>query len=142
MSEPAPGQFAAAPPRTAEDGSLRHMAMVAYGLLLAACFVGVTAIVAVIIAYIKRGDANGTMWQGHYRNVILVFWVMATAFAAGLMSFPVAVGLFVSRDFAWPLLPALSVPVLFWLLAFPILAIWFLYRTIRGLIRASEGRAY
>jgi uncharacterized membrane protein len=142
MSEPTSGQFAIVPPRTVDEASLRQMAMIAYGMLLAACVIGVTAIIAVIIAYIKRGDASGTVWQSHYRNVIVVFWVMFAAFAAGLMSFPIALGLFVAQDFAWSWLPAFSVPVLFWLLVFPILLIWFLYRTIRGLVRASESRAY
>lgn len=142
MSETSPSPFAVAPPKGVDEEGLRQMAMIAYGLLLAACVVGVTSIVAVIIAYIKREDARGTVWQSHYRNVIVIFWVMFAAFVIGLMTFPLALGLFFAKDFAWPWLSALSLPVLFWLLVFPLLAIWFLYRIIRGLIRASDNQAY
>jgi uncharacterized membrane protein len=33
-------------------------------------------------------------------------------------------------------------PLLFGFILFPILAIWYLYRVIRGLIRAGEERVY
>ena len=142
MSETSPGPIAVAPHKGTDEEGLRQMAMIAYGLLLAACFVGVTSIVAVIIAYIRREDARGTVWQSHYSNVIVIFWVMFAVFVTGLMTFPLALGLFFFKNFAWSWLSAFSLPVLFWLLICPLFVIWFLYRIIRGLIRASDNRAY
>jgi uncharacterized membrane protein len=140
---PAPVAASPVPPQgSTEDTSLRQMAMLAYGLMFAACVTGLTAIPAVIIAYVKRNDALGTVWQSHYRNVIVVFWVMLAAFLAGMMTFPIALGLLFAHRDAWPFLSAFSLPVLFWLVAFPLLALWFLYRMIKGLIRASENRAF
>lgn len=116
--------------------------MIAYVLLLVACLNGLTAIAAVIIAYVKKRDAAGTVWQSHMRNVILVFWVMVVAFLLGMLSFPVSLGLLFAWDWSWALLSAFSFPFFYWLLFFPILVIWFLYRIIRGIVRASESCAY
>jgi uncharacterized membrane protein len=41
----------------------------------------------------------------------------------------------------WPIY-LIAVPVLFVLIIFPVLVIWYFYRTIRGLIRAAESRPY
>ena len=142
MSEISSGNAAPAPVTAAGESSLRSMAILSYVLLLISCINGLTAIVAVIIAYIKKRDAAGTVWDSHMRNVILVFWVMLSAFLIGMLSFPISLGFFFAHDFTWPFLSALSVPFAFWLVIFPIFLIWFLYRTIRGVVRASENRSY
>jgi len=124
---------------------LRSLALVGYVLFLVSFMNGLTAIAGVIIAYVKRRDAAGTIWQSHFGNLILVFWVMLAAFLLALISFPVSVlslGLWLSGDFVWPAFSAFAVPVLFWMFAGPLLLIWFFYRIIRGLIHASENRAY
>jgi uncharacterized membrane protein len=131
----------------AED-TTRGAALVAYGLYLLAPFNGATAIAGLILAYIKRGDARGTIWEGHFRNLIQVFWISAAVFAAAtavaLYAFggvlfnlaetngnppPAVVGMFF-----------LLVPVL-WTLGL-IWVVWYLYRTMRGFVRALDGRAY
>ena len=76
MSEISSGNTAPAPVTAAGESSLRSMAILSYVLLLISCINGLTAIAAVIIAYIKKRDAAGTVWDSHMRNVILVFWVM------------------------------------------------------------------
>ena len=53
--------------------SLRTIVMLCYVLFLIACVSGVTAIAGVIIAYVKRHDAVGTIWESHFNNLILVF---------------------------------------------------------------------
>ena len=126
----------------AEDSSLRSLTMLAYILLLGAALNGLTAIAAVVIAYVKKPDAEGSVWESHARNIILVFWVTFAGLLLGWLSFPISIGLIFSRDITWSWLSIFSLPVLFWLLVFPVLAIWFLYRVIRGLVRASEGREY
>jgi len=129
----------------ADASSLRTIVMLCYVLFLIACVNGVTAIAGIIIAYVKRHDAMNTIWESHFNNLILVFWVMVAAFFVALISFPVSVlslGLWVSGDFVWPAFSAFAAPVLFWMFAAPLLLIWFFYRIIRGLIHASENRAY
>ena len=146
MSEISPTNPAPAAPAGTDVSSLRSMAMLAYLLLLLSCVTGLTAIGAVILAYVKKGDAMGTVWQSHFRNVIVVFWVMLAVFLVGILTLPILLAYFFTyfyaHDFVWPPLSALSMPFVFWLLIFPVFLIWVLYRTIRGLVRAGENRAY
>ena len=132
-------------PGETQHSGLRTTAMICYVLYLVAFINGLTAIIGVIIAYIKRSDAAGTVWESHFNNLIFVFWVMLAAFVVGLATLPISLfslaALF-EQDFAWPAISALAFPLLAWMLIFPVLFIWFLYRMIRGLIRAGDDRAY
>jgi uncharacterized membrane protein len=141
MSNSAPVVVPVAPEKT-DESSLRSAALVCYGLLLAACVTGITAIAAVILAYIKRSDAGGTVWRSHFRNTIIVFWVLFVAFTAGLVTWPIAFGVSLANDFEWPWVSAFSLPLFFWVIALPVVLIWALYRIVRGLMHASENRAF
>ena len=140
-ASPAPVQ---GPDETQRSG-LRTAAMICYVLYLVAFINGLTAIIGVIIAYIKKSDAAGTVWESHFRNLIVVFWVMLAVLILGLVSFPISLfslaALF-DCDFAWPALSAFAVPMLAWIFIVPVFVVWFLYRTIRGLIRAADDKPY
>jgi uncharacterized membrane protein len=119
--------------------------MICYVLYLVAFLNGLTAIIGVIIAYIKKSDAAGTVWESHFRSLILVFWVMLAVFVVGLVTLPISlfsIAALFDSDFALPALSALALPLLAWMFILPVFVIWFLYRMIRGLVRASEDRAY
>lgn len=66
-------------------GSQRNLALVGYGLLIAAVFfAGAPALVAVVIAYSQRPEAPPAI-RRHYDLQIRIFWVgFALALAAGL----------------------------------------------------------
>ncbi|MGH6872142.1 MAG: DUF4870 family protein [Rhizomicrobium sp.] len=124
------------------DASLRTFALVAYGLMLLACANGFTALVAVVLAYIKRDDARGTPYQSHFANVITVFWtavvllaVFIAAAAAG------AITIFATPEPHHLVPQAIAIGVGIWC-AGVAFAVWYLYRTIRGLIRAIDDRPY
>jgi uncharacterized membrane protein len=110
------------PPRPVPDHeSLRTMAIIVYALMLAS-FVSMhtAAIVAVILAYVKRGDARGTIWETHFDAVISTFWISLIVLIVAVPLCFVLVG----------------IPILF------ALAIWYLYRNIKGLVRAIDGQPY
>src|ERR1043165_1357117 len=111
MSDTSPANPVPAADTGTDLSSLRSTAMLAYLLLLLSCVTGLTAIGAVILAYIKKGDALGTVWQSHFRNVIVVFWVMLAVFLMSIMSLPISLayflGYFYAHDFVWPSLSAL-----------------------------------
>jgi uncharacterized membrane protein len=129
------------------DTEPRVMALIAYGLFVAALFNGVTAIVGVVLAYVMRGNYRGTIWEGHFRNLIHVFWITAVVLAVTIAIAVEGFGgmfyaLLTNRD------PGPALAGLLFLLA-PLLAIiglvflvWFLYRTVRGVIHALEDKAY
>ena len=108
-------------PVARETDSLRTMAIVAFVCLLLGTVTGhLAAIGAVIIAYIQRDEARGTIWQSHYEAIISTFWV-------GL------VGLIV------------LVPLCFVLVGIPLLiglGVWVLYRGIRCLVHALDNKPY
>jgi uncharacterized membrane protein len=53
--------------------SVKQLTLVTYLLYAASVFVGVTAIVAVIINYIKRDDTRGTIYESHFTWQIRTF---------------------------------------------------------------------
>ena len=127
---------------------LRVIVLLAYGLYLLALVNGVTAIAGVILAYVKRDEARGTMWEGHIRNLIFVFWTgVVVACAALALIVPAASTLIFSLIATNghpppPLIGGLVAVVPFvWLAALLFLA-WYLYRTIAGFVRALDGKAY
>lgn len=147
MSETSPAPMPPAPHAPPDDAmggasDLRSLAIVCYVLFLLAWMNGITAIVGVAVAYVKRRDAAGTVWQSHFANLILVFWVMVAGAILGMLTWPVALGAMLAQGwpFFWP--PVFALPLLVGGLIFPILALWYLYRVIRGLIRAMDERPY
>ncbi|HEY5339214.1 MAG TPA: DUF4870 domain-containing protein [Rhizomicrobium sp.] len=101
--------------------SERGTVILAYILFLIGWPTGhLSTIVAVILAYVKRGEVRGTIWETHYDNIINTFWVtMVLGIVCVALCF-VLIGI--------PLIIALGV--------------WFLYRSIKGLIRAVDNRSY
>ncbi len=129
------------------DSELRVMALLAYGLFLLALVNGITAVAGVVLAYVMRGNAQGTVWESHFRNLIRVFWITAIVL---VVSIAIAVegfgGMFYSLATNHDPAPALAgllfllVPLL--VLIGLVFTVWFLYRTLRGLIRALEDKPY
>jgi uncharacterized membrane protein len=102
-----------------------HAFAIVVGLAGTATVVGsflgsVPSIVAVILNYVKRGDARGSWLESHYRWQIRTFW-----FAIG-----------------WVLLAAILVLTLIGIpVAFAILAgvsLWLVYRVARGWLRLRD----
>jgi uncharacterized membrane protein len=101
---------------------LRVPAIAVYILYLAAVIsAGIAGIVGVIVAYVKRDDAKGTIWESHYANQIEAFWVWLAIFVVGVLT-------------VWVFFIGLVI--------IAIAFIWFLYRTIKGLLRAMENKPY
>lgn len=108
-------------PQTADTSSSRVLAIVSYVLFLAGWpTLHLATIAGVILAYVQRDEARGTVWQSHFEAIISTFWI---SLAAGIVA-------------------AILVIVGIGLILLPIVVIWFLYRTIRGLVHAIDSKAY
>jgi uncharacterized membrane protein len=107
-------------PAPASVTDLRTLVIVCYGLYLLGPFNGLTTLIGVIIAYVKREDARGSVWATHFDNLIVTFWVSLVVGLVGLMTIIFLIGF------------------VFWF----VLLIWYLYRCIRGLLRTLENRPY
>ncbi len=108
-----------------DQDSNRILAIVAYVLFLIGWpTLHLATIGGVILAYIQRGDVRGTIWESHYEAIINTFWVSLALGVAGVIACITIVGLVV------------GVPLLVGLV------IWFLYRSIRGLVHAIDSKPY
>ena len=102
----------------ARETQLRQLTMAVYVLQLASILVGVTLIAGVIINYLKRRDVEGTWLESHFRWQIRTFWFTLLWFGVGLSLLIVVIGVIV-------------------LMA---LAMWLLYRAIKGWLELEERR--
>ena len=88
------------------------LAKVTYILYLCSLLTGVTAIVGVVIAYIKRSEKEMPAWlTAHYQFQIQTFWYGLIYFVVGLLLTPVFIGGFI---------------ILWWI-------VWLIVRSIKGL---------
>jgi len=130
---------ASAPQETTKD--LRLLALICYGLYLAAPINGLSVIVGVVIAYIERDDARGTVYESHFDNLISVFWV---SLAVWLLFFGVL--LWGVLGIVFSVMAHHLTMMLIWLpfagFALVAFCVWFLYRTVKGMIRAVDGVPY
>ena len=119
----------------------RTLAIVCYVLYLLAFTNGLTAIVGVVLAHIKRGETRGTIWDSHFGNLVHVFWIGVVFWVlficAGLVWLAGSWHAVIVDDF---LAPIFALPLLG--LVFLAYVVWYLYRVVRGLLRALENRAY
>jgi uncharacterized membrane protein len=121
MSDVSPPPVAPTAPMATPIDDTRTLVIVVYGLYLAALLcVGLSGIAGVILAYVKRDDARGTIWHSHFENAIQTFWVWFGLSVIGVLTVWLVIGFFI-------LIGAY---------------IYFAYRTIKGLIRAVDSQAY
>jgi uncharacterized membrane protein len=102
-----------------------HSLAIVIGIVGAATVVGsfvgsVPSIAAVVLNYVKRGDARGTWVESHYRWQIRTFWFALLWFVIGWMFIFTFIGVVV------------GVPILI------ALTVWLIYRIVRGWMRLSD----
>ncbi len=84
---------------------------------------GVPSIVAVVINYLKRGEARGTFLESHFRWQIRTFWfalfwcLLGAMLVVTLIGIPLAIALFLGAG------------------------VWTIYRIVRGWLALKEGKA-
>lgn len=94
-------------------------AMIVWGLYIASYFTAfITMIIGLVIAYVKRGELAGTPFESHMTSAIRTFWISLIAGIIGVVLSIVGIGFII-------------------LIA---LAVWQIFRVIRGMIRAVDGR--
>jgi uncharacterized membrane protein len=85
---------------------------------------GWPSIIAVILNYVKRGDARGTWLDSHFRWQIRTFWfgLLWVCLCGMFVVFTLGVGIII----AW--------------LPLAIVTIWFIYRIVRGWVALRDRR--
>ncbi len=103
---------------TGQGTEPKTWAIIVWALYLAGLVVGITALVGVILAYVKRGELAGTPYQSHMTYAIRTFWISLIGAIVGMVLAFVLIGFLV-------------------LLA---VGVWFIYRSVRGLVLAIDDR--
>lgn len=102
--------------------SLRKIAHIIYGLfalgILSAGVFGVATIAAIVLAYLKRGDAAGTVYAAHFDWVLTTFWWSVLWFVLSALATFIFVG---------------------WITGFVAL-VWLIYRVIKGWLALFGSR--
>ena len=101
------------------------MGIVTTATIVGAFLTGWPSIIAVIINYVKRGDARGTWLESHFRWQIRTFW-FGLLWVALCMLF-VVLTLGIGMLIAW--------------LPLGIVGLWFIYRIVRGWLALVDRRA-
>jgi uncharacterized membrane protein len=106
--------------QTTESGTdPKTWAMIVWGLYIAAYFTAfITAIVGLVIAYVKRGELAGTPYESHMTSAIRTFWISLIVGVIGTILLVVGIGFIVLAA----------------------LCVWHIFRIIRGMVRAVDGR--
>jgi len=103
--------------------TLRKLTHLIYGLfalgLVSAGFFGVATIAAIVLAYLKRSDAAGTIYAPHFDWVIATFWWGMLWFALSAIATFIFIG---------------------WLTGL-IALVWVVYRIARGWLSLFSGGA-
>jgi uncharacterized membrane protein len=98
--------------------SLKTLTTVIYALYAASLFIGVSAIVAIVLNYIKREDAQGTWLESHFSWQIRTFWW-------GLL---------------WLVVGAITWVILIGWLVWGVACIWFIYRIAKGWLNLNDSK--
>lgn len=91
--------------------------------VVTAFITGWPSLIAIILNYVKRGQARGTWLESHFRWQIRTFWYAALWVLLSLLL----------------MLTFIGIPLALGLIA--IAGLWVLYRIVRGWLRLNEGRA-
>jgi uncharacterized membrane protein len=92
--------------------------MVVYALQALSFLWGVTAIVGIVINYVKRDDVRGTLYESHFDWQIRSFWWGLVWGIVGFLLIWVLVGFFILFA-AW---------------------VWMIYRVVKGWLKLNEGK--
>lgn len=98
--------------------ALEKMAHVVYGLFSAALIFALFAIAGLILAHLKKSEAQGTWLESHFRWQIRTFWFMLLWSILGMILFFVVIG---------------------WVI-FIAAAVWYIYRVVFGWVSLAESR--
>jgi len=110
-------------PESERGVTTRRVTHVIYALfalgLISAGFLGVATLAAVVLAYVKRPDAAGTVYAAHFDWIIKTFW----------------------WSLLWFVLSALATVVFIGWLTGLVALVWVIYRIIKGWLALAAGNA-
>jgi len=118
---PSPGGPAGSHDLTPQPGgiSLRTILHIVYGLYAIGFITGgMGTLAAVVLAYVKRADAAGTIYASHFDWVLRTFW----------------------WSLLWGVISAILALIMIGWIGLFVTLVWVLYRIVKGWLTLAEGR--
>ena len=103
---------------TEQEKSAKNLTTLIYALYAASFLIGITAIVAIVMNYIKKEDVAGTFLESHFRWQIRTFWFGMLWGMLGAITFVLVIGWFVLI----------------------VNGIWIIYRIAKGWLRLNDNK--
>ena len=97
---------------------VKNYVFIAYVTYALGLFIWFTPVVGVILAYVKRDEAQGSIYASHIDYLIKTFWVSLIGMVLGMLTILILIG--------WLILAATG--------------IWLIYRVVVGLIKLNEDK--
>jgi uncharacterized membrane protein len=107
-------------------GAAAVVALISSGFPVAAPLMGIIGIIGLVIAYVKRDEAQGTWVASHLRWLIRTFWF---SFLWGVLGFLVLITLGL-------ILIGIPIAYFIWCVA----SIWVIYRVVRGYMLFKDSK--
>ena len=100
------------------SSDVKNYVFIAYVTYAVGLLILFTPVVGVIMAYVKRDEAQGSIYASHIDYLIKTFWVSLVGTVLGTFTTLILIG---------------------WLILL-VTAIWFIYRVVVGLIKLNEDK--
>lgn len=101
-----------------KDKSAKTLTTIIYALYAVSFLIGITAIVAIIMNYVKKDDVAGTLCESHFRWQIRTFWFSLLWALIGFITSFIVIGFAVlAAD-----------------------AIWVIYRIVKGWLNLNDNK--
>lgn len=100
------------------NSDVKNYVFIAYVTYAVGLLILFTPVVGVIMAYVKRDEAQGSIYASHIDYLIKTFWVSLVGTVLGTFTTLILIG---------------------WLILL-VTAIWFIYRVVVGLIKLNEDK--
>ena len=100
------------------NSEVKNYVFIAYVIYAVGLLILFTPVVGVIMAYVKRDEAQGSIYASHIDYLIKTFWVSLVGTVLGTFTLLILIG---------------------WLILL-VTAIWFIYRVVVGLIKLNEDK--
>lgn len=100
------------------EKSAKTLTTVIYALYAASFLIGITAVVAIVMNYVKKDEVAGTFLESHFRWQIRTFWFGLLWGCLGALTLMLVVG--------WAIMLAN--------------AVWIIYRIAKGWLSLNENK--
>ncbi len=77
------------------ERSLRNVSFIIYALYALSFFAGVTLLIGVVVAYVKRPDALSTIYYSHMSYLIRTFWWTLGLSLVGALTVVIGLGVLI-----------------------------------------------